>query len=62
MKTTTTTTAGVPMETPCQDVDLWQPKLKDSFEVPLPFGYHLDLDFLRFCTSELVRSGTGYIE
>jgi len=24
----------------------------DKFEVPLPFGYHLDLDFLRFCAEE----------
>ena len=24
----------------------------DKFEVPLPFGYHLDLDFLRFCSDD----------
>jgi len=27
---------------------------EDKFEVPLPFGYHLDLDFLRVCSEELV--------
>merc|ERR1719419_1880602 len=26
----------------------------EKFEVPLPFGYHLDLDFLRVCSDELV--------
>ena len=25
---------------------------EDKFEVPLPFGYHLDLDFLRVCDGE----------
>ena len=26
---------------------------RDSkFEVPLPFGYHMDLDFLRFCSDD----------
>jgi len=30
----------------------------DKFEIPLPFGYHLDLDFLRFCTEELVSGET----
>merc|ERR1719228_275483 len=25
----------------------------EKFEVPLPFGYHLDLDFLRVCSDEL---------
>ena len=29
----------------------------DKFEIPLPFGYHLDLDFLRFCSEDLVVSG-----
>lgn len=29
----------------------------DKFEVPLPFGYHMDLDFLRFC-SEQANSGS----
>jgi hypothetical protein len=24
----------------------------DKFEVPLPFGYHLDLDFLRVCSED----------
>ena len=24
----------------------------DRFEIPLPFGYHLDLDFLRFCNDD----------
>merc|ERR1719237_626926 len=28
------------------------------FEVPLPFGYHLDLDFLRVCPDELVSDET----
>merc|ERR1719209_669766 len=28
------------------------------FEVPLPFGYHLDLDFLRVCSDELVSDET----
>merc|ERR1719430_175500 len=28
------------------------------FEVPLPFGYHLDLDFLRVCSDELVSGET----
>uniref|UniRef100_A0A0K2T6J3 Uncharacterized protein n=1 Tax=Lepeophtheirus salmonis TaxID=72036 RepID=A0A0K2T6J3_LEPSM len=26
-----------------------------KFEIPLPFGYHMDLDFLRFCSEELVN-------
>ena len=30
----------------------------DKFEIPLPFGYHLDLDFLRFCSDELVSGET----
>ncbi|QQP51747.1 Uncharacterized protein FKW44_013189 [Caligus rogercresseyi] len=25
------------------------------FEIPLPFGYHMDLDFLRYCSEELVN-------
>ncbi len=25
----------------------------DKFEIPLPFGYHMDLDFLRFCSEDL---------
>ena len=29
----------------------------DKFEIPLPFGYHLDLDFLRFCTDEVGLGG-----
>ncbi len=29
---------------------------RDSkFEVPLPFGYHMDLDFLRFCSDDQVQ-------
>merc|ERR1712079_514206 len=24
----------------------------DKFEIPLPFGFHMDLDFLRFCGDE----------
>jgi len=28
------------------------------FEVPLPFGYHLDLDFLRVCSDDLVSGET----
>merc|ERR1712223_1240790 len=28
------------------------------FEVPLPFGYHQDLDFLRVCSDELVSGET----
>jgi len=28
------------------------------FEVPLPFGYHLDLDFLRVCSDELMSGET----
>ena len=27
-------------------------------QVPLPFGYHLDLDFLRVCSDELVSDET----
>ena len=27
-------------------------------QVPLPFGYHLDLDFLRVCSDELVSGET----
>ena len=30
----------------------------DKFEIPLPFGYHMDLDFLRFCSDELVSGET----
>ena len=30
----------------------------DKFEIPLPFGYHLDLDFLRFCNDDLVSGDT----
>merc|ERR1711962_498809 len=30
----------------------------EKFEVPLPFGYHLDLDFLRVCSDELVSGET----
>ena len=30
----------------------------DKFEIPLPFGYHLDLDFLRICSDELVNDET----
>ena len=30
----------------------------DKFEIPLPFGYHMDLDFLRFCSDELVSDET----
>ena len=30
----------------------------DKFEIPLPFGYHMDLDFLRFCSEELVSGET----
>jgi len=31
---------------------------QEPFEVPLPFGYHLDLDFLRVCSGELVSGET----
>ena len=30
----------------------------EKFEVPLPFGYHMDLDFLRFCDDESVSAET----
>jgi len=30
---------------------------EDKFEVPLPFGYHMDLDFLRFCSEQ---TNTGF--
>lgn len=30
----------------------------DKFEIPLPFGFHMDLDFLRFCHDEPVSSET----
>merc|ERR1719500_441721 len=30
----------------------------EKFEVPFPFGYHLDLDFLRVCSDELVSGET----
>jgi len=30
----------------------------EKFEVPLPFGYHLDLDFLRVCSDETVSEET----
>lgn len=30
----------------------------DKFEIPLPFGFHMDLDFLRFCNEEPVTSET----
>jgi hypothetical protein len=35
------------------------PGLRDSqnFEIPLPFGYHMDLDFLRFCSDNEMVSG-----
>ena len=23
-----------------------------NFEIPLPFGYHMDLDFVRFCSED----------
>lgn len=29
-----------------------------KFEVPLPFGYHMDLDFLRFCSDDQVGGET----
>ena len=29
-----------------------------QLKVPLPFGYHLDLDFLRVCSDELVSDET----
>lgn len=32
--------------------------LQDRFEIPLPFGYHMDLDFLRFTNEELVSNET----
>ena len=33
--------------------------LQDSkFEVPLPFGYHMDLDFLRFCSDDKIGTET----
>ena len=31
---------------------------KDKFEIPLPFGFHMDLDFLRFCCDEPVSTET----
>ncbi len=34
------------------------PRADDRFEIPLPFGYHMDLDFLRFCSGELVNGET----
>merc|ERR1719237_641160 len=34
------------------------PNGSPPFEVPLPFGYHLDLDFLRVCSDELVSDET----
>ncbi len=30
----------------------------DKFEIPLPFGFHMDLDFLRICNDEGVSSET----
>ena len=30
----------------------------DKFEIPLPFGFHMDLDFLRFCNEDPVTSET----
>ncbi len=30
----------------------------DKFEIPLPFGFHMDLDFLRFCCDDPVSSET----
>ena len=36
----------------------WQQQVDDKFEIPLPFGYHMDLDFLRFCSDELVSGET----
>ena len=30
----------------------------DKFEIPLPFGYHMDLDFLRFTSGESVSGET----
>lgn len=30
----------------------------DKFEIPLPFGFHMDLDFLRFCCEDPVSSET----
>lgn len=32
--------------------------MADKFEIPLPFGFHMDLDFLRFCCDEPVSSET----
>ncbi len=31
----------------------------DKFEVPLPFGYHMDLDFVRFCSEDLSSTSGG---
>ena len=30
----------------------------DKFEVPLPFGYHMDLDFLRMCDGKIIDGQT----
>ena len=27
-----------------------------NFEIPLPFGYHMDLDFVRFCSEDTMIS------
>ena len=35
---------------------------QEPFEVPLPFGYHLDLDFLRVCSGELVSGETLQVD
>ena len=36
----------------------WMRQQSDKFEIPLPFGYHMDLDFLRCCSEEMVSGET----
>ena len=33
-----------------------EPHSLQNFEIPLPFGYHMDLDFVRFCAEDTMIS------
>ena len=33
-----------------------EPTPLQNFEIPLPFGYHMDLDFVRFCSEDTMIS------
>merc|ERR1719350_157134 len=55
--TATTTTSNGNGEVNGNNVNS-PPNGAPPFEVPLPFGYHLDLDFLRVCSDDLVSGET----